>query len=144
MSVLDRFRTLPSPHPCRVPPPPVAGFPADTREESDHGVTLTAAISIVGAALASSGVVLSQTWSGAPSTTSIPRVDTTTTAQLPLEEIVVCAASRAALVRLCLDELGDPVAHDRFQAATAANPSSAEGIGPTVGRTARCRRRRQP
>lgn len=40
------------------------------------------------------------------------------------------AASKAALVQLCLDGLGDPEANGQYLRARAGHPDEAEGIGP--------------
>jgi hypothetical protein len=89
-------------------------------------ITRAAALAMVGVGLAASGVLLSQTWSGAAS----PSAPVTTAARsMPMDEVVVRAANKAVLVQLCLDGLGDPEANAYYQRARAAVPSLTEGIG---------------
>jgi len=90
-------------------------------------VTRAAAVAVVGVGLAASGVLLGQSWSGAPASPSAPV--TTAARSMPMDEVVVRAADKAVLVQLCLDGLGDPEANAYYQRARAALPSLAEGIG---------------
>jgi hypothetical protein len=90
-------------------------------------MTRAAAVAMVGVGLAASGVLLSQSWSGAPASPSAPV--TTAATSMPLDEVVVRAADKAVLVQLCVDGLGDPEANAYYQRARAAVPSLAEGIG---------------
>lgn len=89
-------------------------------------MTRAAAVAIVGLGLAASGVLLSQTWSGAASP-SAPVI--TAARSMPMDEVVVRAADKAVLVRLCLEGLGDPEANAYYLRARAAVPRLAEGIG---------------
>lgn len=93
-------------------------------------ITRTGAVAVIGFGLAASGALLTQSLAGerAPG----PLVATTTT-PLPIEELVARAASKAALVQLCLDGFGDPEANAQYLRARAAHPDEADGIGPDCG-----------
>jgi hypothetical protein len=90
-----------------------------------------AAVTMVGAALAASGVLLSQSCSTAPASPDPTRATAETTEQvLPIEELVVRSAGKAALLQLCRDGLADPEAYTNYQQAREAHPNQAANIGP--------------
>lgn len=91
-------------------------------------ITRTGAVAVIGFGLAASGALLTQSLAGERAAPG-PLVATTTT-PLPIEELVARAASKAALVQLCLDGLGDPEANAQYLRARAAHPDEADGIGP--------------
>jgi len=91
-------------------------------------VTRVAAVAMVCVGLAASGVLLTQSLSGAPASPSAPVA--TATNLMPMGEVVARAADKAVLVQLCLDGLGDAGANAYYARARAAHPSLAEGIGP--------------
>jgi hypothetical protein len=84
----------------------------------------------VSAALLAGAVAVDRAGSSGDVETSPGAPVTATTAPMPMEDLVVRAAERAALVQLCVDGLGDPEAAAQFQRARAAHPGLAEGIGP--------------
>jgi hypothetical protein len=83
----------------------------------------------VSAALLAGAVAVDRAGSSGDVETS-PRAPVTATAPMPMEDLVVRAAAKAALVQLCVDGLGDPEAAAEYQRARAAHPDLAEGIGP--------------
>jgi hypothetical protein len=84
----------------------------------------------VSAALLAGAVAFDRAGSSGDVETSPGASVTATTAPMPMEELVMRAADKAALVQLCLDGLGDPEAAAYYQQARAAHPDLAEGIGP--------------
>ena len=90
-------------------------------------VVLLAAVS---AALLAMAFAVDRTGSSGDVETSARAPVTETSQPMPLDEVVMRAAQRAALVELCLDGLDDPEAAATYQRAVAAHPGLAEGIGP--------------
>jgi hypothetical protein len=87
-------------------------------------------LAAVSAALLAGAVALDRAGSSGDVETSPGAQVTATTAPMPMEDLVVRAAEKAALVQLCVDGLGDPEAAAEYQRARAAHPDLAEGIGP--------------
>jgi len=87
-------------------------------------------LAAVSAALLAGAVAVDRAGSSGDVETSPRTSVTATTAPMPMEELVVRAADRAALIQLCLDGLDDPEAAADYERAQAAHPELAEGIGP--------------
>ena len=88
-----------------------------------------AAVVTVGAGLAASAYLVAQVVGGPPDALG-PPASSVATAEMPIDEVVVRAADRAVLVRLCQDGLTDPRARQRYEQARVAHPDLAYGIGP--------------
>jgi hypothetical protein len=92
-------------------------------------LTRAAAVATVGAGLAASTYLLAQVVGGPPVAPGTP-ASSLATAEMPIDEVVVRAADKAVLVRLCQDGLTDPGARRRYEQARVAHPDLAHGIGP--------------
>jgi len=91
-------------------------------------ITRVVVLAMCGVGLAASGVLLSQSVTGAPASPSAPV--TAATPLMPMEAAVVRAADRAVLLQLCLDGQDDGEAHAYYLRARAAHPGLSSGIGP--------------